>query len=409
MLEYDCAIVGAGFVGATLAIALSRSGYRVVVIDSRSQLSAVNSEDARGIALSPSSVEIFEHLDLWSGLAERATPITKIKVSEQGAFASVDLSAEEFGLSVLAQVVPADHLLRTIEGHMLGECKVLWRTRLERFDLADNRVAITVRDETEAEHQLVVKLLIGADGVRSKVRRLSGISTQSRPYNQSAVVATVASDGIEPGLAIERFTANGPLAVLPLAEKRHVVVRCCLEQDTEALMALSDEEFLADLACRLGRPVGNFSNPSARRNHALVLSQAESLIAERVALVGAAAVTIHPNAAQGLNLGLRDLVELSVCLAPDGDADLHNLGNDNQLNQYASRRREDHKRIIKLTDTLARGFSSDLFGLRPLRRFGLLLGKLSPSLRRLIIQQGVGLGRTRALPFAKHPSAMDAT
>ena len=399
--DYDVAIVGAGFVGASLAIALSRCGLNVVVIDSRTPLVEVGSEDVRGIALSPSSQGVFSELDLWPQLRERAMPIREIRVTEQGSIPSVQLSANEFGLDALAHVVPADHLLRTIENQLLNEAKVIWRTNIEAYHHAGTHVQLNLREPDGGIEQISARLLVGADGVNSKVRELANIASTVRAYNQQAIVATAKIDGLKPDLAIERFTRSGPVAVLPSSPGRHVLVRCCRLESTEQLMAMSDNEFIADVTERLARPIGNISELGQRRAHPLILSRAEQLVAERVALIGAAAVTVHPNAAQGLNLGIRDVAELCQTLAGGTGPD---FGSHEQLERFAAKRKRDHRRVVRFTDALARGFGNDFPGLQAVRSLGLLAGKLSRELRREIIYQGVGQGRVQSLPFIHRQS-----
>jgi len=407
MIEYDCAIVGAGFVGASLAIALGKCGFKVLVLDGRSPLVEVGSEDARGIALSPSSRLIFEDLGIWGDLSERAEPILEINVSEMGALPSVELSAREAGLQALAYVVPADHLLRTIENQLLldsktSDCQLLWRTMLESYTIVDDHVSMTVIDHEKKRTELKAKLLIAADGVNSKLRSLANIGTRIRAYNQHAIVATVKVDGVKPNLAYERFTPTGPVALLPSAGGRHVVVRCCRLEESESLLALSDQEFINEVSSRFGRPIGKFSALGLRRSHPLVLSQADTPIAERVALVGAAAVTVHPNGAQGLNLGLRDIAALCQVLVEAGSesTDSGDIGSRQQLQGFAANRIKDHRRVVRFTDGLARGFSSEMPGAAFIRRTGLLATKLIPALQRQIIYEGVGQDRLVGLPFS---------
>ena len=368
MSDFDCAIVGAGFVGAALAIALNRCGLKVIVIDTRTPLAEIANADVRGLALSPSSQHVFTDLGLWPSLAEAAMPIRQIIVSEQGSLPTVKLSAAEFGLEALAHVIPADYLLRTIENQLLSEAKVLWQTSLKSYCLEADHLRINVRESDGEEQQFTAKLLIGADGINSTVRELANISSKIRAYKQQAVVATVRVADLEPDLAIERFTPTGPVALLPSSPGRHVLVRCCRLEETEQLLALRDDEYMADAKQRLARPLGAFSQLGQRRAHPLVLSQADEIIGDRVALVGAAAVTVHPNAAQGLNLGMRDVAELCHNLADTSQA---MLGGREQLQQFATNRAKDQRRVIRFTDGLARGFSASFPGLGLVRSLGL--------------------------------------
>ncbi|MGR8946423.1 MAG: FAD-dependent monooxygenase [Gammaproteobacteria bacterium] len=409
MTDFDCAVVGAGFVGATSAIALRRAGYRVLVIDGRSPLTEVGNEDVRGIALSASSRSIFANLDLWGVLSKRAMPIRDIRVSELGKLPSVALQAAEFGIDAFAHVIPADYLLRCIENKLLQEVKVCWRTTLEDYDMQHDHVVLSIGEKGRETQKLKVGLLIGADGVNSKVRSLANIQTTVREYNQQAIVATVKVSGIEPDLAIERFTPAGPIALLPSSEQRHVLVRCARVERAHELLAMSDDDFIKDITRRFARPLGEFSELGKRRAHPLVLSQAHSVVSNRLALLGAAAVTVHPNAAQGLNLGLRDVADLCACLAPNRPLDaaqatdnaFANSGRiEAQLDSFANTRRKDHKRVIRLTDGLARGFTSQLPGFGLARSLGLLATKFSPALRRQIVLQGMGRAWVGELPIS---------
>ena len=202
---------------------------------------------------------------------------------------------------------------------------------------------------------------------------------------------------------------------MPTAGGRHVLIRCCEVDESETLLALSDEEFIEDVCQRFARPIGRFSNLSARRSHPLVLSQAESPTAERVALVGAAAVTVHPNGAQGLNLGLRDVAALCNIVGnvvgnvtmPNEESRrentkenrLNRLGSKEQLAAFAANRAQDHRRVIRFTDGMARGFASKFPGAQFIRRSTMLLTKLVPALQRHIIYEGAGHDRYVGFPF----------
>ena len=179
MIDYDCTIIGAGFVGATLAIALRKCGLSVLVVDGRSPLVEVGAVDARGIALSPSSRLIFEDLALWNGLTERAARIAKIDVSEMGALPSVNLNASEAGLDALAYVVPADHLLRTIENKLKEDTQasagqLLWRTTLDSYTVLDQCVSMTLIDHEQQRSEVTTAAARWCGWGKFQSSRLSG-------------------------------------------------------------------------------------------------------------------------------------------------------------------------------------------------------------------------------------------
>ena len=394
--EFDCVVVGAGLAGAALATGLAQLGLRVLALDGRARAAAAPGRDVRGLALSQSSQRVLEALGVWPGLLPRLTPIREVHVSALGHFGSTTLRAASLDLEALGHVCPADHLLAELDAVMdrTSGLVVAHETHLQAVH--DNDPACVGLELANAEgvHRLSARLLVAADGSQSFVRRHFGIEGRTRDYDQVAIVANVDVEHAAPGTAYERFTDAGPMALLPLdGRKRYVLVRTARTHDAHALAAASDVDYLADAQRRLGWRLGRLLNLGERRTHALRLDRAERLTAPRTVLVGNAANTIHPNAAQGLNLALRDVATLlDVLAAPaqtGGDTGVPSL-----LEGYAERRREDHERTAGFSDGLARLFG--LEGALPTfaRGAALMACDLVPPLREALMARLMGLHGT---------------
>jgi 2-octaprenyl-6-methoxyphenol hydroxylase len=387
--DYDCVVVGAGPVGAAQALALKRLDLNVAVIDTRAPLRKAPGDDARGLALAPSSRRVFEELGLWAVLAERVMPIRHIHVSDQGRFGFTRLSAADVDLEALGYVCPADHLLQTLERALVDRCEVRWGTEVDGIETGSELARVRVKDAVGMA-EISARLLIGADGVRSRVRQAIDVTTHSRDYRQSAVVANLSLEHPCHETAFERFTPAGPLALLPVATDRHVAVRCCATAGVEEMLDLTDARYLAELEAGFGHRFGAFSDLGHRTAHPLTLTWSDRVVDHRVALVGAAANCIHPNAAQGLNLGLRDVAGLAACvrrtLSTHGD-----IGAEACLSDFAGGRRADHRAVIRFTDGLAQVFSTRLPPLGVLRDAAMLAIDMTPPAKRWLIRRAAGL------------------
>jgi len=323
----DVAIRGAGPVGCVLALLLKEITISVVLIQEQKALPSL----LRPIALSHASRLILERAGAWEALAP--TPIERIHVSQQGGFGRTLLSAADAGVPALGYVT---------------DYRTLMRALLERVQ------ASGIRIEADASEP---GLTVHAEGSSSEAAE--------KDYRQEAVVALVSTRPAVAGTAWERFTPEGPLALLPLGG-RGCVVWGMRPERARALCDAPEAEFLAALARALGRRAGEFVTCGERQRSPLALRVRRSRVAERAAFIGNAAQTLHPVAGQGLNLGLRDAWDLAQLLhgAPDpGEAGL--------LRRFAGMRRVDAAATVRMTDFLARAFLGDdpLGGL--MRGFGL--------------------------------------
>lgn len=385
--DIDCVVVGAGLVGAAQALALQQLGLKVVVIDTRNPLGGEPGGDVRGLALAPSSRNVLAGLGIWPALAAHVISIDEVHVSDQGHFGATHLQARDIGVDALGYVCPADRLMHALETALVESIPVRWRTTIERIETGEHAATVTLRSDG-VEEALSAALVVGADGAQSRVRELLGIATRTRDYHQHAIVVNMTVAGVEPRTAYERFTSQGPLALLPIGRERHVAVRCCAEADLERLLALDDDTYAAELLRAFGSRFNDFSALGKRSHHPLRLARARRIIAERAVLVGAAANCIHPNGAQGLNLGLRDVAALAATLRrePGGDP-----GAPAPLATYADSRAADHRNVLRFTDALAQVFASHLPLMPTLRNAAMVAIDILPPAKRAMIRRACGL------------------
>lgn len=395
--ECDVLIAGGGMVGASLAVALSALSLRVLLVEGVPFAAPGQpSFDARTIALSRGSARILDTLGLWQAVAPVAAAIRRIHVSQRGRFGCALISAAEAGVPALGHVV---------ENRVLGE--VLWqRLRAAGPSLAV-KVPATVAgvegategfhvrlDTAEGPAALHARLLVVADGSRSRLREALGIAAHVRPYGQTAIIGNVAvSGGDADDVAYERFTPEGPLALLPAGPGRVAFVLTRPTRTAPAVMALDDEAFIGLLQREAGYRAGRFTHPGRRVAYPLDLVQAARITAGSAVLVGNAAHGLHPVAAQGYNLGLRDVAALAELIA-DG---LYRGGarvacGREMLAGYAQWRRRDQRAVVTFTDGLVRLFDLPGAPVAHLRGVGLLAFGMWPGARRWLARETMGLG-----------------
>lgn len=369
------------------ALALADAGRRVAVLERGAAPQEVARGDVRALVLSAASVAILQELDVWPRLEAQSCAVRHIRVSEAGVPGEIDLDAEELNGEALGWSVPADILLQAFRSALLDrdDVAVHWSSSLTGFSCEANAVRCRYA-AADGEGVLSSALLIGADGAGSQVRDLAGIALESIDYQQQAVVAPVRAATPIPATAIEHFTAAGALALIPTGDNRYVSVQCLPDAQAQEALALDDDAYAAMLTRRSGRRLGRLQADGRRRAHALVRQQARPVVGSRVVLIGNAANTVHPNAAQGLNLGLRDVAALRRCVGASGDA-----GEPAVLTAYRELRAPDHARTSSFTHVLAQGFRSQLGIARLGRRLGMLGAGFSATLRRRLLLEASGL------------------
>jgi 2-octaprenyl-6-methoxyphenol hydroxylase len=406
--EYDLVIVGGGLVGASLALALAPLGLRIALIEAVAPGAGEQhpSFDERTTALANGTVRAFRTLGVWAAMEREAAPIRRIHVSDQGRFGSARVDAAEQGLEALGYVLP---------NRVIGAALWAGLARTPAVELhAPARVTHSELDDgwrtvqVEADggtRQLRARLVVAADGVRSLVRGQAGIDADHIDYQQVALTAVMTTQRFHDHVAYERFTEQGPIAILPLTDGRCGMVWTCRPEDVERLLALGDEEFLREFQAAFGFRLGRFLRVGQRASYPLALSRAERHIAPRLAVVGNAAQGLHPIAGQGFNLGLRDAMSLAEVIADRRVEGTTDAGDPALLQDYADWRETDRRRIVAFTDGLVRLFSTPLGMFRGLRSLGILAFDVLPPAKSALARLSVGAAErvprlARGVPLA---------
>jgi 2-octaprenyl-6-methoxyphenol hydroxylase len=393
-MNYDVAIIGGGMVGASLGVALAPLGIRVAIIEAVPHDSAVQpSFDERTTALSNGSRRILESLGIWPKVAAAATAIRKIHISDQGRFGFARIDAAEQGLEALGYVVPNRALGKALWSQLRGhpDLRVICPAQVTGVTAEVDQVVLQI-DTAEGSTSIAAKLIVAADGINSVVRTALGVAAESRDYHQTAVITTVLPKNFHEHVAFERFTEDGPLALLPLDDGRCTLV-LTLDSDTVvAAMAWSDQQFLAELQRRFGFRLGRFLKVGRRVAYPLSLSRAERTSAPRCAIIGNAAQGLHPVAGMGFNLGLRDVASLAELIAEQCARAPFDPGARELLDAYDAWRLKDRAGVIAFTDGLIRLFSNPLGSVRALRNMGLLAFDLLPPAKSALSRLSGGAG-----------------
>lgn len=394
MSRASLAIIGGGLVGASLALALQQGarerGWKILLIEPFAPGDSYQpSYDARSTALSYGSRQIYQRLGVWSAIETRAAPITAIHVSDRGRFGAARLTAEDEQVPALGYVVENAWLGHCLWQALDGEV-VEWRCPAEvtRLDAVADGYRLTLADGTELECDLAVL----ADGGRSGLREQLGIAVNDQPYQQSALIANVTPGHPHNGEAFERFTAEGPMALLPLPDDRCALVWTRPSMDAQRLLSLPDSAFLAELQDTFGFRLGGILQVGARHLYPLALIEAREQIRPHLAVLGNAAHSLHPIAGQGFNLSLRDTLALAETLL-DSPARPGDFG---VLQAYLRGQQLDQELTVGFSDRVTRLFSSSQTLLASGRTLGLLGLDLLPPAKRWFARQAMGLG-TRPL------------
>lgn len=406
--EVDVIIAGGGLVGSVLALALQSLPLRCVLIEARDPRKLTQPGfDDRATALAEGSRRILAGLGLWSSLAGQSEPITCIHVCERGRFGAARLHARDVGVEALGYTVE-NRAVGQVVWDALSEAprlRTLAPARVLAVDAGKHAVSVDV-DTGNGVRSVRGRLLVAADGADSPLRSALGIQARHDDYRQSAVVLNCTTERPHRGIAFERFTRDGPLAMLPLKQGRMSVVWTCRTEDAQALTRLGDEDFRTRLQRAFGYRLGRIRQCGARSVFPLRRVVSHVVVGSRAVLIGNAAASLHPVAGQGFNLALRDVAALADALA----AALHvsasgvdetatvDIGATDVLSGYQAARRQDRRRVVSLTHALVRVFGYSLPGSGAVRGLTLAAFDRLPPLKNRLAEQMMGLtGRQSAL------------
>jgi 2-octaprenyl-6-methoxyphenol hydroxylase len=389
--KVDILIAGGGFAGLALAIALkqgSAGSFSVTVCDPGLNRAG---EDPRASAIAAAARRLFETIGVWSEIEDGAQPILDMVVTDS----KVDAALRPTFLTFDGEIAPGEPFAHMIENAAMTSA-LIDKARAEGVELVaaavtgftheSARVAATLSDGSVRS----ARLLVAADGARSRIREQAGIATHGWSYDQSGIVTTVAHEREHHGRAEEHFLPAGPFAILPLKGRRSSIVWTEKSAEAARIVALPDDEFHAELEKRFGLHLGDIQVAAARRAYPLGLFVAKSFIADRIALVGDAAHVIHPIAGQGLNMGLRDVAALAEAIVDAARLGI-DIGAVSVLERYQRWRRFDTMTMGVATDGLNRLFSNNSDVLRLARDIGLGVVDRLPNLKEFFIREAAGL------------------
>ena len=379
-------IVGGGPVGSVLALLLANQGIATTVLEARPQGAA--HLDNRALALSYGSRRILEKLGLWGDLAAYATAINTIHVSQKGSVGRTLLHASDYKQEALGYVLSYGALSAALDQVLSSHPNVNFQFEATAERIQHNAHQATVTYQHKGKSQsLSSALVVLADGGRS-LDDLAGLERETKEYGHDALISKVRAELPHNNIAYERFTGNGPIALLPNGQRDFSLVWTGKKELIAPLLTLNDAEFLEKFHQQFGDRVGKFLSVEKRICFPLKMSQLSVTDMEHIVVIGNAAQTMHPVAGQGFNVGLRDAESLAQYIIKNGDTD---LGSAEMLDAYISSRKRDTKGGLMFTDFLVNVFSNDILGVSGLRATGLgLLDVVTPIKRHLVSKMSFG-------------------
>jgi 2-polyprenyl-6-methoxyphenol 4-hydroxylase len=396
--QFDITIVGGGMVGISLALLLAaQQRWKILVIESKVMAKNNKTEysasfDARSTALSWSSRSVLQKMGIWHNIEQHTQAISSIHVSDRGHFGLTRLEAEEAGVDALGYVVENSWLGSVlIQQAKQADISLKDGAKILSFQPKAQSMALAI--EIDGQQELInSKLLVVADGANSTSINKLGISQKRKAYDHNAIIANISLEQAHNKVAYERFTDNGPMALLPLTDFKNDH-RCALvwtqpSDQADALMALDGSEFVSKLQTRFGDRLGPFKAVGERVSYPLALTISEEQVRRRLVVIGNAAHSLHPVAGQGFNLSLRDVDCLAQCLIDQPQET--DVGELEPLLSYQKQREKDQRNTLLFTDNLTKlfGLSSSTVALG--RNSGLLMMDLVPALRNQFAHFGMG-------------------
>lgn len=383
---YDIIIIGGGMVGASLACALRDAPLRIAIVDA---MPPNVTEDHRLIALTDKSHGLLQQIGIWPLLVAHAAPIQQVHVSRRGQFGTTRLTAEEAGLSALGYVVPAKNIASALHNTLAGHQNITIIHSAKLKQLEQHKAHATVDIETTTgNRKLDGTLIIGADGSFSTVRELLNIATETTDYQQSAIVTITELQRSHQHIAYERFLDQGIIAMLPLPGNRTATIWTDRNEVTSELMALDDVAFLQCLQNKFGYRLGRLLRIQKRYTYPLQMIKAQQLIKQHVMLIGNAAHTLSPVAAQGLNLALSEIAMLTQTILDQS----HQLAAPNWQN-YLTWQQQQQSISTRLSHQLPWLFSQNILPITLLRQVGMIGLDMCLPLKKYFTEKTLGVNK----------------
>ena len=387
--DYDLAIVGAGIIGLTLACALKDSGLSIVLIEAKPY--SVAAMKGQAYAVHMSSKRIFTGMGVWDKILPQIETFRQVCLSDANYPGVVEFQPADLGTDVLGYVAEHQALLTPLQEFMQNCPNVKYLCPAEVVQTQYQPDGVEISLKAEGNHRTIrTKLLVAADGARSRIRQSAGITTRGWQYWQSCIVAFVKPEKPHNNVAYERFWSSGPFAILPLPGNRCRIVWTAPHEEAKALVALDDEQFLTELRRRYGDRMGKLELDGDRFVFPVQLMQSDRYVLPRLALVGDAAHCCHPVGGQGLNMGIRDAAALAQVVQSAYNQG-EDIGNLQVLKRYERWRKQENLTILGFTDLLDRLFSNNFLPVVIVRRLGLLMLKQIRPIKKYALQLMTGL------------------
>jgi 2-octaprenyl-6-methoxyphenol hydroxylase len=372
-------IVGGGPVGLALAIALQQKNIPFKVLEARAQ--GASHQDKRALALSYGTKQILEMLGVWTAVEPHATAIETIHISQRGGLGRTKLNAHEHQLPALGYVVSYGALMQSMDS-AIEHAHIMYEAVAREILPHDSHAEVRF-DYAGQLHQLTSVLLVIADGGRS-LEDIPGLIRETKAYGHDALVSKVQAELPHRNIAYERFTSDGPMALLPNGARDFSLVWTGEKAIVDRLLSLDEASFLQELHQAFGDRVGQFLSVEKRMSFPLKLSSLSMADTPHVVVIGNAAQTMHPVAGQGFNVGMRDAWTLVGQLVQTPHSD---WGTSAMLSAYRQQRKPDTQGGLLFTDFLVNVFTNPTLGVATLRGLGLAMMEYLPPVKRLLVNK----------------------
>jgi len=392
-------IVGGGMVGMATALALSRYKLNITLIETIPVIGESHpSYDDRTLVVNRASIRFWTNLRIWQNICDDITPIKKVHVSNKGYFGSVVFDASEYGLEALAYIVEAKVLGINLKQEIekIDNINIKCPAQVVKIKHKKDDVEVSYKQD-DIVHSIKCHLLLAADGAQSEIRSSLELETKIKPYNRKAIICNITPENKHNNCAYERLTNTGPTAILPFVNNRCGFVWTVPENIANEILNLTDEEFLKEAQNQFGYRLGKFIKVGKRSSYPLYLVTVPKQVKSRTILLGNAAHSMSPVSAQGLNLAIRDIANLTDIIAETLEKG-QDIGSDDVLSSYQNTVNDDQNQTIKYTDDLMSWFKINNPIVNSFRSLGLLtLNQLSHLKLELFTRASGFRGKTATL------------